>query len=170
MTYLPRLTLGSHVGALAMTEVGSGSDVLSMQLKATKKEGRFVLNGNKMFITNGPIADIVIVYARTSEQKKGITAFIVDTTDLKGYSTSQKLDKFGIRGSPTGELVFEDCEIPEENILGEVDGGTKVLMSGLNHERVILGAVALGALQQCIDFAAPFLVSERPCGEVMGLN
>ena len=143
--YLPKLVSGEHLGALAMSEPGSGSDVVSMKLRAEKKGDRYVLNGSKMWITNGPGADVLAVYAKTNPDAgpRGITAFLIEK-DFKGFSTAQKLDKLGMRGSDTSELVFEDCEVPEENILGELDEGVRVLMSGLDYERTVLAAGSLG--------------------------
>ena len=137
--YLPKLCSGEHLGALAMSEPGAGSDVVSMKLRAEKKGDRYILNGNKMWITNGPTADVLVVYAKTDPEKnsRGITAFLIEK-DFKGFSTAQKLDKLGMRGSDTGELVFEDCEVPEENVLGKVNDGVRVLMSGLDYERTVL--------------------------------
>ena len=145
--YLPKLISGEHVGALAMSESGSGSDVVSMKLRADKKGDRFVLNGTKMWITNGPIADTLIIYARSNPEggPRGITAFIVEK-GFRGFKTAQKLDKLGMRGSDTGELVFEDCEVPEENILGGEGRGVNVLMSGLDYERVVLSAGSIGIM------------------------
>src|SRR5690606_16861950 len=146
--YLPKLVSGEHVGALAMSEPGAGSDVVSMSLRADKKGDRYVLNGTKMWITNGPDADTLVVYAKTdpAAHQRGITAFLVEKS-FKGFSVAQKLDKLGMRGSHTGELVFEDCEIPEENVLGQVNGGVRVLMSGLDYERAVLSGGPLGIMQ-----------------------
>jgi len=158
--YLPKLISGEHVGSLAMSEPGAGSDVLSMQLRATKKGNKWVLNGNKMWITNGPDADVLLVYARTDpNSKKGITTFIIEK-GMKGFSTAQKLDKLGMRGSNTCELVFEDCEVPEENIVGGLNNGSAVLMSGLDFERLVLSAGPLGIMQACMDVVLPY-VHER---------
>ena len=148
MKFLPKLCTGEHIGALAMSETGSGSDVMSMKLKAEKATGGWKLNGHKMWITNGPVADTIVVYARsdpTAKKSHGITAFIVENK-FDGFSIAQKLDKFGIRGSPTGELLFEDCFIPDENVLGEVNKGAYVLMRGLNYERLILAAFPVGIM------------------------
>lgn len=163
--FLPRLISGDHVGALAMSEVGAGSDVLSMRTSAVKDGKDYILNGTKMWITNGPYADVLVVYARTDE---GITAFLIEK-EMAGFGTAQKLDKLGMRGSGTCELVFEDCRVPEPNILGEVNQGTKVLMSGLDYERVVLAGGPLGILQACLDVVVPY-VHERhqfnkPIGE-----
>ena len=150
--YLPRLISGEHVGALAMSEPNAGSDVVSMKLRADRKGDRYVLNGNKMWITNGPDADVLVVYAKTDIDAgpRGITAFIVEK-GFKGFSTAQKLDKLGMRGSNTCELVFQDCEVPAENVLGQVDKGVHVLMSGLDYERAVLSGGPVGVMQACMD-------------------
>src|SRR3982751_2374472 len=155
--YLPKLISGEHAGALAMSEPGSGSDVVSMKLRADKKGSKYVLNGNKMWITNGPEASTLVVYAKTDPAAgpKGITAFIIEK-GFKGFSTAQKLDKLGMRGSNTCELVFEDCEAPEGNVLGEVNRGARVLMSGLDYERVVLSGGPLGIMQACMDVVVPY--------------
>jgi isovaleryl-CoA dehydrogenase len=167
--YLPGLLSGEHVGALAMSEPGAGSDVVSMKLRAEKKGDRYVLNGSKMWITNGPCADTLIVYAKTDPDAgpKGITAFIVEK-DFKGFSTAQKLDKLGMRGSDTGELVFTDCEVPEENILGELNKGVRVLMSGLDYERAVLAAGSLGIMQACMDVVIPYVHERKQFGQPIG--
>jgi isovaleryl-CoA dehydrogenase len=167
--YLPKLISGEHVGALAMSESGSGSDVVSMKLRADKKGDRFVLNGTKMWITNGPIADTLIIYARSNPEggPSGITAFIVEK-GFKGFKTAQKLDKLGMRGSDTGELVFEDCEVPEENVLGGEGRGVNVLMSGLDYERAVLAAGSLGIMQACLDVVVPYVHERRQFGEAIG--
>ncbi len=167
--YLPKLISGAHVGALAMSEPGAGSDVVSMKLKAEKKGDVYVLNGTKMWITNGPEAETLVVYAKTDAQagSRGITAFLVEKT-FKGFSTAQKLDKLGMRGSDTCELVFEDCEIPEENVLGEVGGGVKVLMSGLDYERVVLAGGPLGIMQSCMDVVVPYVHERQQFGKPIG--
>ena len=168
--YLPRLVTGEHVGALAMSEAGAGSDVVSMRLQARKKGDRFILNGTKMWITNGPDADVLVVYAKTDPDAgpRGISAFIVEKT-FKGFSTAQKLDKLGMRGSNTCELVFDDCEVPEENVIGEVGRGVNVLMSGLDIERVVLAAGPLGIMQACMDIVVPYVHErkqfDRPIGD-----
>ena len=168
--YLPKLILGEHIGALAMSEPGAGSDVVGMKLRAEKKGDHYVLNGNKMWITNGPDAQVLVVYAKTDPAAgpKGITAFIIEQ-DFKGFSTAQKLDKLGMRGSNTCELVFEDCEVPEENILGELNKGVKVLMSGLDYERAVLAAGPLGIMDACMDAVVPYLHERKqfdtPIGE-----
>ncbi len=167
--YLPRLISGEHVGALAMSETGSGSDVVSMKLKAEKKGDRFVLNGTKMWITNGPHADTLVVYARTDAAAgpRGITAFLVEK-GFKGFSTAQKLDKLGMRGSDTAELVFEDCEVPEENVLGGEGRGVNVLMSGLDYERAVLAAGSVGIMQACMDVVVPYVHERKQFGESIG--
>jgi len=168
--YLPRLVSGEQVGALAMSEAGAGSDVTSMRLQARKKGDRYVLNGTKMWITNGPDADVLVVYAKTDRDAgpRGISAFIVEKR-FKGFSTAQKLDKLGMRGSNTCELVFDDCEVPEENVLGEVGRGVNVLMSGLDFERVVLAAGPLGVMQACMDIVVPYVHErkqfDRPIGD-----
>ncbi len=168
--YLPRLVTGEHVGALAMSEAGAGSDVVSMRLQARKKGDRFILNGTKMWITNGPDADVLVVYAKTDADAgpRGISAFIVEKT-FKGFSTAQKLDKLGMRGSNTCELVFDDCEVPEENLLGKIGRGVNVLMSGLDFERVVLAAGPLGIMQACMDIVVPYVHErkqfDRPIGD-----
>ena len=168
--YLPRLVSGEQVGALAMSEAGAGSDVVSMRLQARKQGDRFILNGTKMWITNGPDADVLVVYAKTEPDAgpRGISAFIVEKT-FKGFSTTQKLDKLGMRGSNTCELVFDDCEVPEENLIGELDRGVNVLMSGLDFERVVLAAGPLGIMQACMDIVLPYVHErkqfDRPIGD-----
>ena len=167
--YLPKLVSGEHVGALAMSEPGSGSDVVSMRLRAERKGDRYVFNGNKMWITNGPEADTLVVYARTEPDggPKGITAFIVEK-GFKGFSTAQKLDKLGMRGSNTCELVFENCEVPAENVLGQVNEGVRVLMSGLDYERVVLAAGPLGIMQACLDVVLPYVHERRQFDQPIG--
>ena len=168
-TYLPKLISGDHVGALAMSEPNSGSDVVSMKLRAEKKGDRYILNGNKMWITNGPDADVLVVYAKTDVNagSKGITAFIIEK-DFPGFSTAQKLDKLGMRGSNTCELVFENCEVPEENILGELNQGVKVLMSGLDYERAVLAAGPLGIMDACMDVVVPYIHERQQFGQSIG--
>ncbi|MBI1262274.1 MAG: isovaleryl-CoA dehydrogenase [Rhizobiales bacterium] len=163
--YLPKLISGEHVGALAMSEPGAGSDVVSMRLKAEKKGDRYLLNGNKMWITNGPDADVLIIYARTDAAAgpKGITPFLVEK-GMKGFSPAQKLDKLGMRGSSTAELVFEDCEVPEENILGKLNEGVRVLMSGLDYERAVLSGGPLGIMQACMDVVIPYVHERQQFG------
>ncbi len=170
--YLPKLVSGEHVGALAMSEPGAGSDVVSMRLSAVRKGDRFVLNGNKMWITNGPDADTLIVYAKTDPAAghngaKGITAFIVEK-GYAGFSTAQKLDKLGMRGSNTCELVFQDCEVPVENVLGEVGGGVRVLMSGLDYERAVLAGGPLGIMAACMDVVVPYVHERKQFGQPIG--
>ncbi len=167
--YLPKLCSGEHIGALAMSEPGAGSDVVSMRLKAEDKGDHFVLNGNKMWITNGPDADVLIVYAKTdmSAGSGGITAFIIEK-GFKGFSTAQKLDKLGMRGSNTCELVFEDCIVPKENILGELNGGVAVLMSGLDYERVVLSGGPTGIMQACMDIVVPYIHERKQFGKAIG--
>ena len=167
--YLPKLLSGEHVGALAMSEPGAGSDVVSMQLRADKRGAGYALTGRKMWITNGPDADVVVVYAKTAPTagSRGITAFIIEKT-FPGYSTAQKLDKLGMRGSNTSELVFEDCAVPAENILGTVDGGTKVLMSGLDYERAVLAAGPLGIMAAVLDLVLPYVHERKQFGAPIG--
>ncbi|HYJ30822.1 MAG TPA: acyl-CoA dehydrogenase family protein, partial [Allosphingosinicella sp.] len=152
--YLPRLISGEHVGALAMSESGAGSDVVGMKLKAEKVQGGYVLNGTKFWITNAHYADTLVVYAKTGEGSRGITTFLIEK-DMPGFSLGQKLDKMGMRGSPTGELVFNDCEVPDENVMGPVNGGVGVLMSGLDYERTVLAGIQLGIMQSCLDTVLP---------------
>ncbi|CAM4371137.1 isovaleryl-CoA dehydrogenase [Bordetella tumbae] len=167
--YLPKLISGEHVGALAMSEPGAGSDVVSMKLRAEKKGDRYVLNGTKMWITNGPDADTLVVYAKTDPEahQRGITAFLVEK-NFKGFSIAQKLDKLGMRGSHTGELVFQDCEVPEENVLGQVNGGVRVLMSGLDYERAVLSGGPLGIMQAVMDVVVPYIHDRKQFGQAIG--
>ncbi|WP_167647796.1 acyl-CoA dehydrogenase family protein [Mameliella alba] len=167
--YLPGLISGEHVGALAMSEPGAGSDVVSMKLRAEKRNDRFVLNGNKYWITNGPDADTLVVYAKTDPDAgaKGITAFLVEKT-MKGFSTSPHFDKLGMRGSNTAELIFEDVEVPFENILGEEGKGVRVLMSGLDYERVVLAGIGLGIMAACMDEIMPYMVERKQFGQSIG--
>ncbi|HTO81427.1 MAG TPA: isovaleryl-CoA dehydrogenase [Methylomirabilota bacterium] len=167
--YLPKLISGEHVGALAMSEPGAGSDVVGMTTRAEKKGDRFVLNGSKMWITNGPDADTLVVYAKTDPKggSKGITAFLIEK-GMTGFSTAQKLDKLGMRGSNTCELVFRDCEVPAENVLGEVGKGVRVLMSGLDYERAVLAAGPLGIMQACMDVVVPYLHERKQFGHPIG--
>ncbi len=167
--YLPKLIAGEHVGALAMSESGAGSDVVSMRLRADKKGDRYVLNGAKMWITNGPDADTLVVYAKTDIHAgaRGITAFIVEKS-FKGYATAQKLDKLGMRGSNTCELVFQDCEVPADNVLGVVGKGAEVLMSGLDYERAVLAAGPLGIMQACMDVVLPYVHERMQFGQPIG--
>ena len=167
--YLPKLVSGEHVGALAMSEPGAGSDVVSMKTRADRKGDRFVLNGSKMWITNGPEAETLVVYAKTSPDAgpRGITAFLIEK-GMKGFTTAQKLDKMGMRGSPTAELVFADCEVPAENVLGKLDEGVKVLMSGLDYERAVLAAGPLGIMQACLDTVIPYVHERKQFGQPIG--
>jgi isovaleryl-CoA dehydrogenase len=167
--YLPKLISGEHVGALAMSEPGAGSDVVSMKLKAERKGDRYVLNGTKFWITNGPCADVLVIYAKTDPAggPRGITAFLVEK-GFKGFSTAQKLDKLGMRGSDTGELIFEDCEVPAENVLGEVGKGVNVLMSGLDYERAVLAAGPLGIMQAAFDVVLPYVHTRKQFGQAIG--
>lgn len=167
--YLPKLISGEHVGALAMSEPGSGSDVVSMRTKAEKKGSKYILNGNKMWITNGPIADTLFVYAKTDPAAgaKGITSFLIEK-GFKGFRTAQKLDKLGMRGSDTGELIFEDCEVPEENVVGEVNKGVRVLMSGLDYERAVLAAGAVGIMRTALDVVLPYVHDRKQFGQPIG--
>jgi isovaleryl-CoA dehydrogenase len=167
--YLPKLISGAHVGALAMSETGAGSDVVAMRTRAEKKGDRFVLNGSKMWITNGPEAETLVVYAKTDPNAgaRGITAFLVEKS-FKGFSTAQKLDKLGMRGSDTSELVFEDCEVPAENMLGKLNAGVEILMSGLDYERVVLSAGSLGLMQAAMDVVIPYVHERKQFGEPVG--
>ncbi|WP_398465613.1 isovaleryl-CoA dehydrogenase [Tardiphaga sp.] len=167
--YLPGLISGAHVGSLAMSEPGAGSDVVSMKTRADKKGDRYILNGSKMWITNGPVAETLIVYAKTDPNggPRGITAFIIEK-GMKGFSTAQKLDKLGMRGSDTCELVFEDCEVPEENVLGAVGKGVNILMSGLDYERAVLSGGPLGIMQACMDVVLPYVHERKQFGEPIG--
>jgi isovaleryl-CoA dehydrogenase len=167
--YLPKLISGEHVGALAMSEPGSGSDVVSMRTRAEKRGDRYVLTGSKMWITNGPVAETLVVYAKTDPAAgpRGITAFLIEKGQ-KGFSTAQKLDKLGMRGSDTCELVFEECEVPEENVLGEVGRGVNVLMSGLDYERAVLAAGPLGIMQACLDVVLPYVHERKQFGQPIG--
>jgi isovaleryl-CoA dehydrogenase len=167
--YLPALISGEHVGALAMSEPGAGSDVVSMRTRAERRGERYVLNGSKFWITNGPDANVVVVYAKTTPDAgaRGITAFLVEK-GFRGFSCAQKLDKLGMRGSNTGELVFENCEVPAENVLGAVDGGVAVLMSGLDYERAVLSAGPLGIMQACLDVVLPYVHDRKQFGQPIG--
>ena len=167
--YLPKLISGEHVGSLAMSEPGSGSDVVSMKCRADKKGDRYVLNGSKMWITNGPSADTLVVYAKTdmAAESRGITAFIIEK-GMKGFTTAQKLDKLGMRGSDTCELVFTDCDVPEENVLGQVGRGVNVLMSGLDYERAVLAAGPIGIMQACMDIVLPYVHERKQFGAPIG--
>jgi isovaleryl-CoA dehydrogenase len=167
--YLPKLISGEHVGALAMSEAGSGSDVVSMTLRAERRGNRFVLNGSKMWITNGDHADVYVIYAKTSPDagKRGITAFVVER-DTPGFKRAQKLDKLGMRGSGTCELVFENCEIPEENVLGTIDAGVRVLMKGLDYERIVAASASVGLMQAALDIALPYVRERKQFGQPIG--
>ena len=167
--YLPKLISGEHVGALAMSEAGSGSDVISMKLRADKRGDRYVLNGTKFWITNAPHADTLVVYAKTAPEaaSRGVTAFLIEK-DFAGYHCAQKLDKLGMRGSDTGELVFEDCEVPDENVMGPENGGAGVLMSGLDYERAVLAAGPLGIMQACLDAVLPYVRERKQFGQPIG--
>ncbi|MES2918422.1 MAG: isovaleryl-CoA dehydrogenase [Pseudomonadota bacterium] len=167
--YLPKLVSGEHIGALAMSEPNAGSDVVSMKLRADKQGDRYVLNGNKMWITNGPDAHTYVIYAKTdlNAGPRGMTAFIVER-GFKGFSQAQKLDKLGMRGSNTCELVFQDCEVPEENVLGKVGEGVRVLMSGLDYERVVLSGGPVGLMQSCLDVVLPYIHERKQFGQAIG--
>jgi len=167
--YLPKLVSGEHVGALAMSEPGAGSDVVGMKLRADKKGDRYILNGSKMWITNGPDADVLVVYAKTEPDAgpRGITAFLIEK-GFAGFSTAQKLDKLGMRGSNTCELVFQDCEVPEENVMGGLNKGVHVLMSGLDYERAVLAAGPLGIMQACMDVVLPYVHEREQFGQPIG--
>ncbi|MCD2178308.1 acyl-CoA dehydrogenase family protein [Rhizobium sp. C1] len=167
--YLPKLVSGEHIGALAMSETSAGSDVISMKLRADKRNDRYVLNGSKYWITNGPDADTLVVYAKTDPDggSKGVTAFIIEKT-MKGFSTSNHFDKLGMRGSNTGELIFENVEVPFENVLGEEGKGARVLMSGLDFERVVLSGIGLGIMAACLDEIMPYMVERKQFGQSIG--
>ena len=167
--YLPGLISGTHVGALAMSESGAGSDVVGMRLKAERRGSRYVLNGTKMWITNGPDADVLVVYAKTDPDAgaRGITAFLIEK-GMPGFSCAQKLDKLGMRGSNTGELVFQDCDVPEENVMGGVGRGVNVLMSGLDYERAVLAAGPIGIMQACMDVVVPYIHERKQFGQAIG--
>jgi isovaleryl-CoA dehydrogenase len=167
--YLPKLISGEHVGALAMSEPGAGSDVVSMRLRADRQGDRYILNGTKLWITNGHYADTLVVYAKTRPDAgaRGITAFLIEK-GMKGFRPAQKLDKLGMRGSPTSELVFEDCEVPAENVLGTVDEGVRVLMSGLDYERIVLAAGPLGIMQAALDVVIPYIHDRKQFGQAIG--
>ena len=167
--YLPRLVSGEHVGSLAMSEAGAGSDVVSMKLRADKVGGGYRLNGTKFWITNAPYADTLVVYARTDPAagSKGITVFLIEK-DFAGFSIGQKIDKMGMRGSPTAELVFDDCFVPDENVMGAVNGGVGVLMSGLDYERVVLSGIQLGIMQACLDVVVPYVRERKQFGKPIG--
>ncbi|HEX4738910.1 MAG TPA: isovaleryl-CoA dehydrogenase [Allosphingosinicella sp.] len=165
--YLPKLISGEHVGALAMSEAGAGSDVVSMKLRAERVDGGYVLNGTKFWITNAHEADTLVVYAKTGEGSRGITTFLIEKA-MEGFSLGQKLDKMGMRGSPTGELVFNDCFVPDENVMGPVNGGVGVLMSGLDYERTVLAGIQLGIMQACLDVVLPYVRDRKQFGQPIG--
>ncbi|WP_324828647.1 isovaleryl-CoA dehydrogenase [Qipengyuania zhejiangensis] len=165
--YLPKLISGEHVGSLAMSEASAGSDVVSMKLRAEKVDGGYVLNGTKFWITNAPYADVLVVYAKTGEGSRGITTFLIEK-GFEGFSIGQKIDKMGMRGSPTSELVFDDCFVPEENVMGPENGGVGVLMSGLDYERVVLSGLQLGIMQACLDVVIPYLRERTQFGKPIG--
>ena len=165
--YLPKLISGEHVGSLAMSEAGAGSDVVSMKLRATPVEGGWVLNGTKFWITNAAYADVLVVYAKTGEGSRGITTFLIEK-DMPGFSIGQKIDKMGMRGSPTAELVFDDCFVPAQNVMGPENGGVGVLMSGLDYERTVLAGIQLGIMQACLDVVVPYLRERRQFGVAIG--
>ena len=165
--YLPKLVSGEHVGSLAMSEAGAGSDVVSMKLKAEPVQGGYVLNGTKFWITNAAYADTLVVYAKTGEGSRGITTFLIEK-DMPGFSIGQKIDKMGMRGSPTAELVFNDCEVPEENVMGPTNGGVGVLMSGLDYERTVLAGIQLGIMQACLDVVLPYIRERKQFGKPIG--
>ena len=165
--YLPKLISGEHVGALAMSEAGAGSDVVSMKLRAEKSGNGYRLNGTKFWITNGAYADVLVVYAKTGEGSRGITTFLIEK-DMEGFSIGQKIDKVGMRGSPTAELVFDDCFVPAENIMGPENGGVSVLMSGLDYERTVLAGIQLGIMQACLDVVLPYVRERKQFGTPIG--
>ena len=165
--YLPRLISGEHVGSLAMSEAGAGSDVVSMKLKAQKTDTGYILNGTKFWITNAPYADVLVVYAKTGEGSRGITTFLIEK-DMPGFAIGQKIDKMGMRGSPTSELVFTDCEVPDANVMGPLNGGVGVLMSGLDYERTVLAGIQLGIMQACLDTVLPYIRERQQFGQPIG--
>ncbi|MBC9031309.1 isovaleryl-CoA dehydrogenase [Sphingomonas sp. JC676] len=165
--YLPKLVSGEHVGSLAMSEAGAGSDVVSMKLRAEKTANGYRLNGTKFWITNAAYADTLVVYAKTGEGSRGITTFLIEK-DMPGFSIGQKIDKMGMRGSPTAELVFDDCEVPDENVMGPLNGGVGVLMSGLDYERTVLAGIQLGIMQACLDVVLPYLRERKQFGQPIG--
>jgi len=165
--YLPKLISGEHVGSLAMSEAGAGSDVVSMKLRATAVQGGYVLNGTKFWITNAAYADTLVVYAKTGEGSGGITTFLIEK-DMPGFSIGQKIDKMGMRGSPTAELVFNDCEVPDANVMGPINGGVGILMSGLDYERAVLSGIQLGIMQACLDVVLPFVRERQQFGKPVG--
>ncbi len=165
--YLPKLISGDHVGSLAMSEAGAGSDVVSMKLKAEAVQGGYMLNGTKFWITNAACADTLVVYAKTGEGSRGITTFLIEK-DMPGFSIGQKIDKMGMRGSPTAELVFDNCEVPEANVMGRVGGGVEILMSGLDYERTVLAGIQLGIMQACLDVVLPYVRERQQFGQPIG--
>ncbi|WP_404338432.1 isovaleryl-CoA dehydrogenase [Sphingomonas sp. MMS12-HWE2-04] len=165
--YLPKLISGAHIGSLAMSEAGAGSDVVSMKLRAAKTDRGYVLNGTKFWITNAAYADTLVVYAKTGEGSRGITTFLIEK-DMPGFAIGQKIDKMGMRGSPTAELVFTDCEVPDENVMGPLNGGVGVLMSGLDYERTVLAGIQLGIMQACLDVVLPYLRERKQFGQPIG--
>jgi len=165
--YLPKLISGEHVGSLAMSEAGAGSDVVSMKLKARETDKGYVLDGTKYWITNAPYADTLVVYAKTGEGSRGITAFLIEK-GMAGFSIGQKIDKVGMRGSPTAELVFDGCEVPRENVMGPLNGGVGVLMSGLDYERAVLAGIQLGIMQACLDTVIPYVRERKQFGQPIG--
>ena len=165
--YLLKLVSGEHVGSLAMSEASAGSDVVSMKIRAEQVQGGYVLNGTKFWITNAAYADTLVVYAKTGEGSRGITTFLIEK-GMPGFSIGQKIDKMGMRGSPTAELVFNDCEVPEENVMGPVNGGVGVLMSGLDYERTVLAGIQLGIMQACLDVVLPYLRERKQFGKPIG--
>ena len=165
--YLPRLISGEHVGSLAMSEAGAGSDVVGMKMRAEKADGGYVLNGTKFWITNAPYADVLVVYAKTGEGSRGITTFLIEKS-FKGFSIGQKIDKMGMRGSPTSELVFDDCFVRDENVMGPENGGVGVLMSGLDYERTVLAGIQLGIMQACLDVVLPYVRERKQFGTPIG--
>jgi len=165
--YLPKLISGEHVGSLAMSEAGAGSDVVGMKLRADKTDTGYVLNGTKFWITNAAYADTLVVYAKTGDGSRGITTFLIEK-DMPGFSIGQKIDKMGMRGSPTAELVFNDCEVPDENVMGPVNGGVGVLMSGLDYERTVLAGIQLGIMQACLDVVLPYVRERKQFGQSIG--
>lgn len=165
--YLPKLISGEHVGSLAMSEAGAGSDVVGMKLRADRVQGGYVLNGTKFWITNAAYADTLVVYAKTGEGSRGITTFLIEK-DVPGFAIGQKIDKMGMRGSPTAELVFTDCEVPEENVMGPLNGGVGVLMSGLDYERTVLAGIQLGIMQACLDVVLPYVRERKQFGQAIG--
>jgi len=165
--YLPKLVSGEHVGSLAMSEAGAGSDVVGMKLRAQKTDSGYLLNGTKFWITNAAYADTLVVYAKTGEGSRGITTFLIEK-DMPGFSIGQKIDKMGMRGSPTAELVFQDCEVPDENVMGPLNGGVGVLMSGLDYERTVLAGIQLGIMQACLDVVIPYIRDRKQFGQSIG--